>query len=230
MTGAALCSPPRSRVEIALPATVGALVAAASLAFYVELAEDMRISPAVYAFDQRLTAVIQAWRVPVLTALFRAVTWSASPVPVALVTIAAVAVLLWLARFRDALCIALVVALGTGIGTIAKQVTARPRPPATSALVGLPTSYSFPSGHTLAAILLWTMIAFAVLRVSQQEWLRWTVTVGGMVITVLVGTSRVYLGVHWPSDVLASWLLGAAWLSLVLGTFVTWERWMATRR
>ena len=76
----------------------------------------------------------------------------------------------------------------------------------------------------MAALLLWTVIAFVVLRVARRGWMRALAIGGGLLVAVLVGTSRVYLGVHWPSDVLASWLLGVAWLSLTLGGFLTWER------
>ena len=216
--------PAPSRTQIASPAIAGVLVAAVCLGAYVELAEDLRISPRVYEFDTRLTGLIEGWRTPWLTGFFRAVTWSASSVPVALVAVAAVAVLLWLARQREALFVALVAGVGTLLGTLAKQVTARPRPPVASALVELPTSFSFPSGHTLAAVLLWSVVVLAVWRTTTRTWLRWIAAAVGLSLAVLTGMSRVYLGLHWPSDVLASWLLGIAWLALCLGGFLAWER------
>ncbi len=215
---------PKSRMWIATPLLIGLAVAVVCIAGYIELAEDLALSPRIVAFDTQLGAAIQSWRTPGLTAAFSLATWSASTLVVTALVLVAVAVLVWRCDHREALLVALVVASGTALGAIAKRVTERPRPPATSALVELPPSYSFPSGHTLAALLLWTVIAFVVLRVARQGWVRALAIGGGLLLAVLVGTSRVYLGVHWPSDVLASWLLGVAWLSVTLGGFVTWER------
>lgn len=75
---------------------------------------------------------------------------------------------------------------------------------------------SFPSGHALlsAAILLTSggLLAFAARR--QKE--RWVIGGAAILLTTLVGLSRIYLGVHWPSDVLAGWLFGTVWASLTL--------------
>ena len=213
-----------ARWRVASPAVLGVLVAGACLGAYFELAEDLRISPVVFAFDTQLTAMIEGWRTPLLTWFFRVVTWGASSVPVTGAAVAAVAVLLWFAHHREALFVAIVAGAGTGLGTVAKQITARPRPPVANALVELPTSFSFPSGHTLAALLLWSVVVIAVWRSTARGTLRWLALAVGLAIAVLTGVSRVYLGVHWPSDVLASWLLGTAWLALCLGGFFTWER------
>jgi membrane-associated phospholipid phosphatase len=213
-----------SRLWIATPLIAGLAVAAVCIAGYLELAEDLALSPMIVAFDAQLSAIIQSWRTPGLTILFSATTWSASTLVVTALVLVAVAVLVWRCDHREALLVALIVASGTALGTIAKRVTERPRPPATAALVELPPSYSFPSGHTLAALLVWTVIAFVMLRVARAGWTRVLAVCGGLLLVVLVGTSRVYLGVHWPSDVLASWLLGVAWLSTTLGAFLTWER------
>jgi len=214
----------RSRLAIATPLLAGLAVAATCLAAYAELAEDYALSPRVIAFDAKLGALILSWRTPSLTVLLSAATWSANTLTITALVLAAVAVLVWRCDYREALLVALIVASGTALGTIAKRVTERPRPPATASLVELPPSYAFPSGHTLAALLLWTVIAFVVLRVAREGWTKALAIAGGLLVVVLVGTSRVYLGVHWPSDVLASWFLGVGWLALTLGGFLTWER------
>lgn len=219
----------RSPRWILTPLAAGVVVAALSVWVFHELAEDVALSPRIAAFDAQLGAVIRSWRTPTLTTLFSAATWSASTIAVAVVVLIAVGALVWRCRHREALVMAVVVGPGMVLGAIAKRVTERPRPPAALALVELPTSYSFPSGHTLAALLLWTAIAFAVLRVARRGGTRVLAVGGGLIATILVGTSRVYLGVHWPSDVLASWFLGIAWLSVTLGGFLSWERWCGDR-
>ena len=78
-------------------------------------------------------------------------------------------------------------------------------------------------------MLLWAIVVVAVWRSTSRAGARWSAVGIGLSLVVLTGLSRVYLGVHWPSDVLASWLLGGALLTLGLGSFFTWERW-ADRR
>jgi undecaprenyl-diphosphatase len=118
----------------------------------------------------------------------------------------------------------LVVAGGQALGTLLKNVIVRSRPSATQALIPLPGSYAFPSGHALAAVLLYGVLAFLVARAAHTRVMRVGVVVAAVVIIGLVGLSRVYLGVHWPSDVVAAWILGGAWLAVCISGYLWWDR------
>lgn len=110
----------------------------------------------------------------------------------------------------------------TAVGAVAlyalvKPLVGRPRP-TLGPLVSTATGYSFPSGHATQAaavygalVIVWTRHATSVSR-TAQAWAAATVGV------FLVGASRVYLGVHWPTDVLAGWALGAFWLAALLAS------------
>lgn len=92
-----------------------------------------------------------------------------------------------------------------------KQIFARERP----ALWASPApeyTYSFPSGHALVS----AAVMFALIVVLEKSLWRWVVTVAGIVFVGLVGISRSYLGVHYPSDVLASWSLALGWIALLV--------------
>ncbi len=75
-------------------------------------------------------------------------------------------------------------------------------------------SSSFPSGHAMASAMIYLTLGTLLARIQDRRRLRLYVPSVAVVITVLVGMTRVYLGVHWPTDVVAGWLAGATWALL----------------
>jgi undecaprenyl-diphosphatase len=73
---------------------------------------------------------------------------------------------------------------------------------------------SFPSGHAMMSAIAYLTLASLIARVDRQRGVKILVLIIGVSMTLLVGISRIYLGVHWPSDVVAGWCVGAAWAAL----------------
>jgi len=113
----------------------------------------------------------------------------------------------------------LIVAAGGGsllMTVVGKLVFARTRPPLRFAVPPYENSPSFPSGHTLNAFVIAGIIAYLLIIRQKSTGARvLTITVAA-VFAVTIGLSRVFLGHHWFTDVLGAWVLGAAWLSLVI--------------
>jgi undecaprenyl-diphosphatase len=131
-----------------------------------------------------------------------------------LVTLTAVGYALLSGRWRVAVTIVVAVAGGVLISTLIKNGIDRPRPtlvPHGSHV----TSPSFPSGHSMMAATVYFTLAALFMQFRSQRSSQAYALVVAIVVTVLVGLSRVYLGVHWPTDVLAGWTVGAAWAMLV---------------
>lgn len=94
-----------------------------------------------------------------------------------------------------------------------KHLIARPRPEVIPHEAYTFTA-SFPSGHTVMATVVWLWLALALADAVGKRALRDFVVAGALVIAFLVGASRVYMGVHWPSDVVVAWGIGIAWVWL----------------
>lgn len=103
---------------------------------------------------------------------------------------------------------------GFGLGSLLKALTHRPRPMGI-ALVTETTS-SFPSTHALTAILLYLTIAYLTYHYSRKFFMSYLVFLLGLIISISIGLSRIYLGVHYFSDVVASFIFGTGWLFLVI--------------
>lgn len=130
-----------------------------------------------------------------------------------LLTIATVGYLL-LAGQRRTAAVALVAVLGgILISTLLKSGFGRPRPDLVPHDAQVYTA-SFPSGHSMMAAVTWFTLAAILSRVLATPLLKAYILLVAAVMTLLVGISRVYLGVHWPTDVLAGWSAGAAWAAL----------------
>jgi undecaprenyl-diphosphatase len=130
---------------------------------------------------------------------------------VLLLVTAAVVLYLWLARTFHAMWMVLVAAIGGQLlGASLKAVFARPRPAIVPHLTPA-TFSSFPSGHSMSAAAVYLTLGLLLARLTDRTRLRIYFLAVAALVTILVGISRVYLGVHYPTDVLAGWAAGSAW-------------------
>lgn len=127
------------------------------------------------------------------------------------VVLATAAWLVWRGNRADALLLVGGSAGGFALGPVLKAVVERPRP-ALSDHVVFVHSWSYPSGHSLNSMVALGLLTVLAVRARPGALRRTLLTALGVVLVVVVGFSRVYLGVHWPSDVLAGWLIGVLWI------------------
>lgn len=131
----------------------------------------------------------------------------------ALVTLLAVGYVLVQRKWGAALMLLGAVLGGTALSEGLKVGFARPRPDLVAHAVDV-TSMSFPSGHAMLSAVTYLTLGALLARTQKNARLRAYVLGSAVLLTLLIGLSRVYLGVHWPTDVLAGWCLGAAWALL----------------
>lgn len=131
----------------------------------------------------------------------------------ALLTLLACGYLLVLKKWGGALLLLIATLGGTAISEGLKLGFNRPRPDLVAHVVET-TSMSFPSGHAMLSAATYLTLGALLARAQEKRRLRGYILGSAILVTLLIGVSRVYLGVHWPTDVLAGWCLGAAWAML----------------
>jgi membrane-associated phospholipid phosphatase len=197
-----------------LALTVWLVVAAALLEQVVELTIEVASGSPVAALDHRIINLVATMRAPELDVFMYAVTWLGDPWVVVPLAIAAVLIALVLGRPRPAGLLILV----TGASWLSDQalrfLVARPRPPLVDARI-VESGFSFPSSHAVLSSAVYGAVAYLLMRGLRRDWLRVVVGTLAALIVILVGVSRGYLGVHYPSDVLAGWALGGLWVALL---------------
>jgi membrane-associated phospholipid phosphatase len=174
-------------------------------------------------FDAQFSAWLQANRIETLTRFMLLVTSLHSMSGVTVMTLAASGYL-WFRRLRIwTVTLVLAVFGGMVLNFLLKNLFLRPRPHFNHPILTL-TSYSFPSGHTMMATVFYgTLCALALSKVHRWQW-RALAILGAALLILLVGLTRIYLGAHFLTDVLAAIAEGLAWLAFCLITFETIRR------
>ena len=162
--------------------------------------------------DRAIYEDLYAGHRPLLLGIARVFTALGEPT---VLIVACVACALWLwrtGRGRLGLVLLLIALVGRGLSEAQKYSIARVRPDLEPHLVAVKTS-SFPSGHATSSMIFYLALALAL--AAQTRWHRAAVA-SAILLSVLIGTSRVMLGVHWPSDVIGGWSFGMLWVLLTL--------------
>jgi undecaprenyl-diphosphatase len=206
----------------------GTLLALAAIAFLVVSSGMLASEVLEKETDAIDGAILRAMRdshgAPIGPAWFERAIFDLSALgstTIATSAVVAACVFLLLARRRTHALLVAACGAGTAIAiTVLKGFVGRARPDIIKAL-DAPGGYSFPSGHTLTASAIYPLLAFLIASLVSERRLKVFVLLLGLGIAFVVGFSRVYLGVHYPTDVVAGWGLGLAW-AIACGLLITW--------
>lgn len=190
-----------------------------AMASFVVLARRVK-SGSTGDFDAKMTRRIQAQDGPVFDRLMHVVSWPGFP-PQSWILPWAIPLGIRIAGYPLQAVFQLAAWLTTLISFTVKRIMKRPRPDLPDVRVADATLWgtSFPSGHVLNYVGVYGFLAYLAHRHIGPRIIRWPVVGGLTSMIALVGPSRVYLGHHWFSDVLASYLLGTSWLVILTSAY-----------
>jgi undecaprenyl-diphosphatase len=197
-------------------------VAIGTIVLFAWIANEMGECDTV-RFDDNVRSFVHSFASPAMTRFMFAMSWIGATGM--MIILAAAVVLFLMKKWNRALGWLLVTMAGaTMLEITLKQVFHRARP---VAFFGhLPHSYSFPSGHSLFSFCFYGVMAGFINARVRSTWVRIVVWTIAATMAALIGISRIYLGVHYPSDVVAGYLAGAIWVS----TMIMVDRVRRTRR
>lgn len=169
-----------------------------------------------FSLDVPLGEAIQSWQLPLLDPVLHGVSaigWFRIAAPTTIAVVVLLGVLGWR---QEAVVLAAAALFGHLLNQALKALIARPRPalPAEEmAALGVDT-FAFPSGHAQSFTIFYGFLALLFWQNARQPWVRGVGAACMLTMIALVGISRVYLGVHWPSDVIGAYCIGILWLQL----------------
>jgi undecaprenyl-diphosphatase len=203
-----------SSVEVSGLAVIGLL--GASLWLFISIAGEV-MEGETSAWDRRLLLALRnaadpamPWGPPWVQEMARDFTALGGVAVLTLMTLAVIGYLLLAGKRHAAIAVLVAVAGGLILSTLLKLGFDRARPDLVPHGSVVYTS-SFPSGHSMMAAVTYLTLGALLARVQARIAIKIYLLTVAVVLTVLVGVSRVYLGVHWPTDVAAGWAVGAAW-------------------
>lgn len=202
---------------LVLTVGIGLVIVWGFTAVSAEVYEDVVERDGIAAVDQPvLDAAVRA-RTPLTSELATNFTDLGGKVAMPVIAVIAAVGLAWAWRRWTPVILMVIASAGSLVITVSgKELTGRARPPQALAVPPFETSPSFPSGHTLNATVILGLTAYLlVVWLNRKRWRTTVIVVLGLVILAM-GLSRVFLGHHWLTDVVAGWAVGLGWLAVVI--------------
>ncbi|MGC4043676.1 MAG: phosphatase PAP2 family protein [Armatimonas sp.] len=209
---------------VVTPVALGAALSTGAVVFFFNVADDIRGQDGVWRFDHDGLNLARSLRTPNRTALARTLSDLARPDIMSALGLISILVAWRSTRWRNE-AILMAVTLGGGGAMIGftKYRYARQRPNLIEALATEET-FSFPSGHSFGAVCFYGTLAYWWMKSRSSITERIIIALGALQFIAAIGASRVYLGVHYPSDVLAGYAAATPWLTACLIAYEKYER------
>lgn len=197
-------------------------VAALFIVLFAELAEEV-MEKEFGLFDRTIIAVMEAGASETMDNVMFIFTEMGSAWFLTLSSIIVLVVLGFKMRDKWGMLF-FVIAVGGGslLTLLLKHLYVRERPSINAEIDAL--GYSFPSGHSMGSLIFYGFVMYLVIRTRQRPWIQWTTVTVLSGLILVIGASRIYLGAHFPSDVMAGYIAGTIWLLLSL-IALEWIQW-----
>lgn len=207
--------------------TLSFVAAAVAIAIFAQLAEGV-LEGDTQGFDEAVLTWFQTHRTPGLNRVMLEITALGSGSVIIMVVLLA-SVFLWLTHHKWSVYVLLLVVFGSKLlNTMLKGGFGRERPSIVESITDV-NSLSFPSGHAMSSIVAYGSIAYLISRLEPSWRLRYAIWIFVILLVLAIGVTRMYLGVHYPSDVIGGYLAGVAWVGLV-AALIKAVRYFADRR
>lgn len=204
------------RAAVGVFLIAGVLVAGAGTAAFAGLAEVVR-EGSLQPFDDSVMRWVAQHRIGWVERMLIEIT-ALGTGTVVLSIVGVSAMFLWLTRHKYSSALLLASTLGGLIvNNVLKLIFMRERPQFFE-WAAHASSSSFPSGHAMSAAIVYGTVGYLAARLQRRRWARWLTLTVAFVLIILICASRVYLGVHYPSDVVAGLVLGLAWAGFCMAT------------
>ncbi|MDQ0756600.1 phosphatase PAP2 family protein [Arthrobacter sp. B3I4] len=200
-----------------LTLAIGAALAASLTAVFAQVYESVVEADGVAGLDHPVLAAAKTLRSPELDIVTTGYTDVGGTIGMPILAVTVMTILALRRRSWTPVILIVVAGAGSLLMTIAgKSLVGRTRPPLSDAVPPYEHSASFPSGHSLNAVVIAGIVAYLIILRLKSPRARLITALLAAAFAITIGLSRVYLGHHWLTDVLAAWALGAAWLAFVI--------------
>lgn len=186
------------------------ILSAFSFYLFIEL-QQMVFQKQFVVFDEGIMSLFYLHRAPFLTSIMLALSSFGKEGTIGVGILLTIA--LYLKKYKkEALVFAFITSLAPVISSFLKIIIQRPRPVFHSLVSMVNYDFSFPSGHAMGSFVFYLMVSYLIFHFFKNKKIRIVSFIFSAILILLIGLSRIYLGVHYPSDILAGYLAGLCWL------------------
>ena len=172
----------------------------------------------ILAFDSTIISFVQGFEAPMLTTIMKMFTFIGGTKPIIVISVLILIILYVVLKHRSELVLFIAIIIGANVLFLTlKQLFHRVRPDLHR--LAEATNYSFPSGHATMAFALYNTLTFLLWGHISSRLGRTVLIIFSVYMILIIGISRIYLGVHYPSDIISGYFISAFWLTFAIGFY-----------